>query len=259
VTEGEGNSNSVDTPVSAHEREAGAQAQASASEPPPASSEDDIEAEIAAEVRELNSPSRKYRFQSIQSGARNIVFIRTTIPEPSKLAHAILDDLFTTKQQKSRFLLRILPIDATCFTNLDEIRETARAILPKYFITGLFQSYQIVYKCRYSDKLSRDDVIKCIAEVAQEVNPLSVVDLTNPQLAIIVEIVKNVTCLGVARDFNKFRKYNLIEASGEVPPPAPANTAAAAGADGQEEGGKVEGDDGPGPEPTGEGMEQVSA
>jgi len=177
--------------------------------------DDDIESAIAAEVKELNHPLKKFRFQSIQSGARNIVFIKSTVPEPSKLVHDILSDVFTMKQQKSRYLLRILPIEATCHTNMEELRTTAKTILSKYFTSGLFQSFQVVYKCRYNDKVNRDEVIRCVAEVANEINQLSVVDLTNPQLVIIVEVIKGVVCIGVAKDFNKFRKYNLIEASGE--------------------------------------------
>lgn len=36
------------------------------------------------------------------------------VPEPVELVYHIMKDLESTKQQKSRFLLRLLPIEATC-------------------------------------------------------------------------------------------------------------------------------------------------
>jgi len=179
----------------------------------------EIDSVIAAETKERNDPGRRFRFQSILSGAKNIVFIKTTVPDPSALVHTILSDVFETKQQKTKFLIRMLPIDATCNIHIADIRSTSASVLSKYFTPGVVQTYQVAYKCRYNDKLSRDEVIECVAEVASEVNPLSKVDLTNPDLVIIVEIIRHIVCLGVARDFNKFKKYNLIEAGGEIKGP----------------------------------------
>jgi len=179
----------------------------------------EIDSVIAAETKERNDPGRKWRFQNILSGAKNIVFIKTTVPDPSALVHTILSDVFEKKQQKTKFLIRMLPIDATCNIHIADIRSTSTSVLSKYFTPGVVQSYQVAYKCRYNDKLSRDEVIQCVAEVATEVNPLSKVDLTNPDLVIIVEIIRHIVCLGVARDFNKFRKYNLLEAGGEIKEP----------------------------------------
>lgn len=42
-------------------------------------------------------------------------------------------------------------------------------------------------------------------------NPENKVDLNNPQHTVVVEIIKNVCCLSVVRDYVLFRKYNLQE------------------------------------------------
>jgi len=42
-------------------------------------------------------------------------------------------------------------------------------------------------------------------------NPENKVDLNNPQYTVVVEIIKNVCCLSVVRDYVLFRKYNLQE------------------------------------------------
>lgn len=42
-------------------------------------------------------------------------------------------------------------------------------------------------------------------------NPENKVDLNNPQYTVVVEIIKNVCCLSVVKDYVLFRKYNLQE------------------------------------------------
>ncbi|MGH0164249.1 UNVERIFIED_CONTAM: hypothetical protein FKN15_049678 [Acipenser sinensis] len=42
-------------------------------------------------------------------------------------------------------------------------------------------------------------------------NPKNKVDLTNPEYTIIVEIIRNVCCVSVVRDYVLFRKFNLQE------------------------------------------------
>lgn len=42
-------------------------------------------------------------------------------------------------------------------------------------------------------------------------NPKNKVDLTNPELTIIVEVIKTVCCLSVVKDYTLYRKYNVQE------------------------------------------------
>jgi len=42
------------------------------------------------------------------------------------------------------------------------------------------------------------------------------VDLNNPDLAICVEIIKNVCCMSVVRDLFKLRKYNIHEVNEQI-------------------------------------------
>src|SRR5438128_2056488 len=96
---------------------------------------------------------------------------------------------------------------------MDQIEGIAYTIFPKYFRAGN-PSFQVIYKSRYNNKINRDQVIKLLAGAVIKLNPLAVVDLTNPKYSIIVEVIKGIVCMGVVQDFYKFKKYNLIEASG---------------------------------------------
>ena len=42
-------------------------------------------------------------------------------------------------------------------------------------------------------------------------NPKNKVDLTDPELSIIIEVIKTVCCVSVVPDYALFRKYNLQE------------------------------------------------
>ena len=54
-------------------------------------------------------------------------------------------------------------------------------------------------------------------------NPENKVDLTNPELTIIVEVIKTVCCLSVVPDYALYRKYNLQEVVKEDTPKAVAD------------------------------------
>ena len=68
--------------------------------------EEDVEESIAKEVKALKGKGEKKqerRFQSVLSGAKNVVFIECRAPvDPSQLVHCILSDIKETGVQKTR-------------------------------------------------------------------------------------------------------------------------------------------------------------
>lgn len=51
-----------------------------------------------------------------------------------------------------------------------------------------------------------------------KLNPKNKVDLTNPELTIIVEVIKAVCCISVVKDYTLYRKYNVQEVVKEDTP-----------------------------------------
>ena len=80
--------------------------------------EEDIDAALDKEKASLKAanekPKTERRFQQVESGANNCIFIKTAIDAPGKLVEEIVNDLNETKVQKCRFILRMLPILGTC-------------------------------------------------------------------------------------------------------------------------------------------------
>ena len=67
-------------------------------------SEEDIESAIAKEVKSIKEQKQR-RFQAVISGANNVIFIRSSLPDnknPVELVHHLLTDIATTGCKKTR-------------------------------------------------------------------------------------------------------------------------------------------------------------
>uniref|UniRef100_A0A3B4AM76 THUMP domain-containing protein 1 n=1 Tax=Periophthalmus magnuspinnatus TaxID=409849 RepID=A0A3B4AM76_9GOBI len=175
--------------------------------------DEDVEAALKREVEQLKGAQVKQqrRFQALESGANNVIFIKTHNLESDKLVHHILSDLHTTKKKKSRVILRMLPVTGTCKAFQEDMLKFLSTFLEPWFKTPNAASYQIVFKARNSSHNKREDIIKAIAGLVGKLNPKNKVDLTSPELTIIVEVIKAVCCVSVVRDYTLFRKYNVQE------------------------------------------------
>ncbi|XP_033746745.1 THUMP domain-containing protein 1-like [Pecten maximus] len=188
---------------------------------PEVSSDEDEEEDIAAtlqkEVKAIKTTisSSHRRFQNVQTKAHNCLFIKTSLPDPCQLAHTIFADLSKTRVQKTRYALRFLPIAGTCKAYQKDLTELAEKLLAKEFQTpfGVGLKYSVVYKSRNNNNndLARTSAQTIIGQVIKTLNPLHSVNFDNPDVVVIVEVIGNVCCLGTARDFFRFRKYNLVE------------------------------------------------
>ncbi|XP_057633155.1 THUMP domain-containing protein 1 isoform X3 [Chionomys nivalis] len=175
--------------------------------------DDDAEAALKKEVGDIKASTemKLRRFQSVESGANNVVFIRTLGIEPEKLVHHILQDMYKTKKKKTRVILRMLPISGTCKAFLEDMKKYAETFLEPWFKAPNKGTFQIVYKSRNNSHMNREEVIKELAGIVGSLNSENKVDLTNPEYTVVVEIIKAVCCLSVVKDYVLFRKYNLQE------------------------------------------------
>lgn len=57
-----------------------------------------------------------------------------------------------------------------------------------------------------------------------KLNPKNKVDLTSPELTIIVEVIKAVCCVSVVKDYTLYRKYNVQEVVKDETPKADGDT-----------------------------------
>ncbi|XP_061182416.1 THUMP domain-containing protein 1-like [Saccostrea echinata] len=176
--------------------------------------EEDIEKAMMKEVNEIKEKKlTQRRFQNTNTKAKNCIFIRTTLSDPSQLAHSILSDLSETKVQKSRYAIRLLPISGSCRAEEADVKKLGKELFTPIFETpyGKGYSFSITVKVRNNNGLGRDSVIPALAGIVKELNPLHRVSHDHPDFVILVEVIQSVCCIGIVKDFFKFRKYNLQE------------------------------------------------
>merc|ERR1712079_525555 len=115
--------------------------------------DEDIDAAFEKEKTELTEMGKKTasgerRFQVVESGARNCVFIKTTLEEPHKLIIELINRILDTGVARARFILRAIPIIATCKAHEKNIEETLSSVLGPFFPPSSSTSYSVIFKTR---------------------------------------------------------------------------------------------------------------
>ncbi|XP_004931936.2 THUMP domain-containing protein 1 homolog [Bombyx mori] len=176
--------------------------------------ETDIGDILRREVDSIKKNSQKSlrfkRFQVVETGASNCIFVKTNLPSPEELTTAIIKDLIATRIQKTRHVMRLLPIMITCKANLPDIMESAGKLFDKYFLKEP-TSFSVVFNKRFNNSVSRDLIIKELAELVVVKNRENKADLKNPGLCIIVEVIKGMCLLSIVDNYFTYKKYNLNE------------------------------------------------
>lgn len=183
----------------------------------PKDEEIDISDEIAKEIESLKSEkaNQKFKFNVCDSGAKNLIFIRTTLEDPVKISQHIVQNIFETKQQQTRFLIRLVPVEVTCKAYLKDIEKAFEPLAVKYFKNEP-KTFSIVYNHRNNNSLSRDEVIKTVAEMVSATNKDNKVNLKDAEVSIIIEIIRGFAFIGVVPHFIKYKKYNLLSISDKI-------------------------------------------
>ncbi|XP_049866558.1 THUMP domain-containing protein 1 homolog [Pectinophora gossypiella] len=176
--------------------------------------ETDIGDQLRRELDSMKKDSQKSlkhkRFQVVETGASNCIFIKTNLPSPEELTTAIIKDLYTTRIQKTRHVMRLLPIMATCKANLPDIMECAGKLFDNFFLKEP-STFAVIFNKRFNSSVSRDLIIKELAELVTLKNADNKADLKNPHLCIIVEIIKGICLLSIVDNYFMYKKYNLHE------------------------------------------------
>ena len=156
---------------------------------------------------------RTEKFKLMQTGVQNVLFFKTTLRDPVNFALDILNDIRTSGEQRTRFLLRLIPIEQTCKAYEDNVKEAMQKIALKHFDKEKTanKSYAILFKSRCNQDFSKETAIKIIGNVIKDINPNAKVEYKTPDLVIMVEVMKSNCCLSILPDYYGYKKYNLIE------------------------------------------------
>ncbi|XP_033137902.1 THUMP domain-containing protein 1 [Brassica rapa] len=171
------------------------------------------EATASAKVNgNAEKSKRSRRFMKLDPGCNGIVFIqmkrREGDPSPKDIVQHAMTSAAATKKHMSRFILRILPIEVACYPSEEEISRAIKPLVEQYFPveTDNPRKFAVLYGARANTGLDR---MKIINTVAKSIPAPHKVDLNNPEMSIVVEIVKTVCLIGVVEKYKELAKYNL--------------------------------------------------
>ncbi|GFT23042.1 THUMP domain-containing protein 1 [Nephila pilipes] len=185
-------------------------------ETPSGSTETDIEEELRKEIDGIKNNKR--RFQQVCTMVKGILFINTTIPDPTCLATSIFDKVLQTGQRMGRFILKMIPIIITCKATQTDIRKQLDDYLQKFTKDDINKKlfYKIESKIRHNNNLSTSHVLWYVRESVEKYVPDWVVSLMEPQIVISVYVLRNICCIGFLKNYVAYKKYNLSETANSI-------------------------------------------
>ncbi|GBL98760.1 THUMP domain-containing protein 1 [Araneus ventricosus] len=175
------------------------------------SKELDIEEELNKEIEAMKT--KKRRFQQVCTMVKGILFINTTVPDPTNLATAIFDNVLQTGKRRGRFILKMIPIIVTCKATQIDIRKHLDEYLQEFTKDNKKLSYRIESRIRHNNNISTSHVLWYVRESVEKFAPEWVVSLTEPQLVFSIQILRSICCIGILKNYMEYRKYNLSEAA----------------------------------------------
>lgn len=132
--------------------------------------------------------------------------------DPIATVDQILEDRLSntiTEAPLSRFVTRMIPIQATCFAAEEELRLTCQQLLPRYF-PSTTQTFAIVMKRRSCERLQRDAIIDTIATIVLQIAPHCKAQMEQPDLTIMVEICRSLCGISVLKNYHRYKNFNLF-------------------------------------------------
>lgn len=170
---------------------------------------DALQAELA-ELKEKGK-ERNFRWQKISNGVLWVPMPGDS-PTVQEVAESVMSSLETSRSPVSRFLLRFFPIVDTCYAKSDEIvkamQPLVEAVLPAGAEGDAIKKYAVVFECRSNGELKRDKM-NIIDGLAKMVPDCHTVDLDKPDVAIVVQVLKNTALLTIVPKYRAREKYNL--------------------------------------------------
>ncbi|KAF8694620.1 hypothetical protein HU200_038149 [Digitaria exilis] len=163
-------------------------------------------------IDDLIDEDLKRLFASLDSGCNGCIFIqmhkRAGDPGPVEIVQNMMSSAASTRKHMSRFILRVLPVEVSCYASEEEITKAMSPLVEKYFPKECPSGHKfaVLYEARSNTGIDR---MKIINAVAKSVPQPHKVDLKNPDKTIIVQIAKTICMIGIVEKYKELAKFNL--------------------------------------------------
>jgi tRNA acetyltransferase TAN1 len=133
--------------------------------------------------------------------------------DPIATVRNIMSDLEKNSKTapSSRFVTRMIPIQATCFASVEEIRLTSQELFKKY-LPPTAKTFAVAPRRRMCGNITTKQIIDTVAGLVVESIPGCKVKLEKPDVTIVVEVCKTLCGISVVQKCAEFRNFNLVAA-----------------------------------------------
>lgn len=174
---------------------------------------------IDEEIQELGDRSKR-RFSNLDSGCNGVVFVQIrkidADPSPTDIVQHMMTSLSSAGKHVSRFLLRVLPIEVTCYASEDEITKAIKPLISQHFPSENHSGHKfaVLYEARANTGIDRAKIINAVAKCVPAPHK---VDLNSPDKNIVVQIVKTMCLIGVIEKYKELAKFNVRQLTSPKP------------------------------------------
>lgn len=134
-----------------------------------------------------------------------------------RVARSIFQTVASTRKPCCRHVIRLVPLQWTCFAGLPEVFALLHMILLPHFHGPGVQpgTFMVAMKRRNNQDLDRDAVVGKIVEL---VGPHHSVCLKNPRRVVVVEVIQALCGISVISDheYSSFAEFNLRKFQAEI-------------------------------------------
>lgn len=178
---------------------------------------DDIEAAIRNEVKELSTPQEK-KYRQVMTRCKNIIFVKVLDPvDPVDLTEKVFANIREGYGKRSRYINRLTPILTTCKATREEVEEAVSKLLDNWKDdTNNRKTYMVNVKIRNNNDLKTFPFVEAASSMVKEKKPLWKVNFDSPDITINIDILISVACISFLKDYYELKKYNVIEFASHI-------------------------------------------
>ncbi|TMW69655.1 hypothetical protein Poli38472_001811 [Pythium oligandrum] len=171
------------------------------------------------EIAALKADAKKRvtgRFTALDTGVKGVLLIQIKDPALSAVALVgkILEDVDESKEFSSRFINRMIPLEAVGHSSTEDITKVADPMIQEFIAAYKADEatkdtpieYSVEIKRRNCSRVESREVIDLLAGLVGKDHK---VNLTTPNVVLLIEIFRNTFGLSIVTNFHKYRKYNV--------------------------------------------------
>lgn len=173
-----------------------------------------LAASLAEELASLKAP-KPTLFERLDLSVNGSIFVavRDARVDLEGVAESVLNAARESGEPGCRHCIKIMPIHTSCYANAKDAAAAAVRVAEKHFPAGE-ATYAIAFKSRFNSGAHRDDYITAAADAIKErFGTRYSVNLTTPDVVLIVEVLKTSCCIGSFLRYFDLAKMNIREAT----------------------------------------------